>query len=301
MNLPRFLNKPEYVRRPQQVIRRLWLTTPFARQKGNLLCTLSWGLVIRFDPNEAIGRAILHHGILDLVVTETIFRLLEDGETAVDIGANIGHMTGAMAKASGPHGRVMSFEPSPKVFGALLDNVSRWRNDAALALISVQQCAVSNKSGPAVLYLPPESIANQGLASLEGANGGDKIETVQCVVLDEIFGPGCQIGLIKIDVEGHEFSVLTGAERLLREKRIRDIIFEEHRQYPSPVHKLLKAHEYALYRLSRDLSHVQLCRPDDRRTSHEHPFGVQNNFLATSDSRRAETRLRSTKWVALRG
>ena len=65
------------------------------------------------NPKETIGRAILRLGVYDLCVSESICRLLDPGESAIDVGANLGYMTSLMAAKAGKCGSVESFEPHP--------------------------------------------------------------------------------------------------------------------------------------------------------------------------------------------
>ena len=62
---------------------------------------------------------------IDLAVSEALWRLLDPGALALDVGANIGFMTNLMAWRSGPCGRVLAFEPHPEVFRSLAENVER--------------------------------------------------------------------------------------------------------------------------------------------------------------------------------
>jgi FkbM family methyltransferase len=50
---------------------------------------------------------------------------------------------------------------------------------------------------------------------------------VNCRALDSLFGHLKSIDFVKCDVEGHELKVLEGASRTLKERRIRDLIFED--------------------------------------------------------------------------
>src|SRR5690242_607646 len=48
---------------------------------------------------------------------------LDDGDWAIDVGANVGHYTCSMAKYVGASGRVLAFEPIPTSFALLAANV----------------------------------------------------------------------------------------------------------------------------------------------------------------------------------
>jgi Methyltransferase FkbM domain len=101
---------------------------------------------------------------------------------------------------------------------------------------------------------------------------------------------------VKIDVEGHEIRVLEGAERLLRTCQIRDVIFEDHGNYPTPAQEFLESRGYSIYRLSRSFSKPVLCNRDDSRGTDQHPIGVLPNYLATLDSSRTVARFAASGW-----
>jgi len=64
--------------------------------------------------------------VYNLVTIQSIFQLLDASETAaVDIGANIGYMTGVTALAHVPKGKVICFEPCTGVFRELSANLGQ--------------------------------------------------------------------------------------------------------------------------------------------------------------------------------
>src|ERR1051326_7108633 len=79
-------NKPEYVFRPRQILRRFAIRPKGADDTAEVL--LPWGLPFRIRPQEVLGRAIWNTGVYDLAVSEALWRLTRPGETAVDAGAN---------------------------------------------------------------------------------------------------------------------------------------------------------------------------------------------------------------------
>ena len=89
------------------------------------------------------------------------------------------------------------------------------------------------------MVMPAGFGKNQGLATLEVTDGTSSAE-IETVTLDEIV-EDCPVGLMKVDVEGHESSVFKGAEWLLSNHRIRDIIYEDHHGHHSPVSEHLRS------------------------------------------------------------
>src|ERR1051326_2845902 len=95
MNLVKLFRHPEYLYRPSQVMLRLKRSL-LPRPSVSADVKLPWGVSLRVRPEEYIGSIIWHRGVFDLVVLEALSRLIEPGETALDIGANIGQMTTLM-------------------------------------------------------------------------------------------------------------------------------------------------------------------------------------------------------------
>lgn len=143
-----------------------------------------------------------------------ILEALEPGHLALDVGANKGSYLLWMSRAV-PHGRVIAFEPQPRLAAYLRGACRALR----LENVTVEAAGVSDHSGTMTLHIPgagdsPGASFEPGAASLGPCRRLD----VPVVSLDEYFrvNPG-RIGAIKVDVEGHELRVFHGAERLLRE------------------------------------------------------------------------------------
>jgi FkbM family methyltransferase len=299
LGLARFLNKPEYLWRPRQICRSMWRRISPV-QPGLQRFDLSWGSSIYCNPGEVIGYAIASYGVYDLAVSETIYRLLDEGECAVDVGANIGHMSGVMAKRAGPRGCVVAFEANAPVYSTLKSNVELWQIDSTMAPLHIHNLAVTDRNAQLTLYCSEEFSRNQGTASLEPADASEAARTVTGVKLDEFLGRDVRVGVMKIDVEGHELAVLRGAERLLAEKRVRDIIFEDHGPYPSPAQRLLERRHFTVFQISRSVWRPLLGPANGGEDWSRQPVGVLPNYLATADPFRALERLQAGGWRMLR-
>jgi hypothetical protein len=124
--LERLVNRPYYLYRPSQVLRRLQSMLPWSQRDS---IVLPWGLRIDFDPGELLGRTLDRNGVYELAVSEFLFRLADRGELAVDVGANIGYMSSVLAASVGPGGQVRSFEPHPDLFRCLTLNTRAWEGE----------------------------------------------------------------------------------------------------------------------------------------------------------------------------
>src|SRR5262249_28834498 len=106
--------KPWYVYRPTQILRRVRAAL-FSPPAGFREVTTSWGVTRRADTTKTVGHDILVAGIYDLPLSEALARLITQGDTVFDVGANVGYTTLLCAVAAGPNGTVHSFEPHPQL------------------------------------------------------------------------------------------------------------------------------------------------------------------------------------------
>jgi FkbM family methyltransferase len=224
--------------------------------------------------------------VYDLPLTEAIVRLTNPGDTTLDIGANIGYMSFVLSQSAGPAGRVLSFEPNPSILPTLRSNVSSWKSLHG-APIQIEAVALSDRDGDGVLGFPVEYASNNGVASLELDTDGVPVSLRR---LDSVVG---RAGVMKVDVEGHETAVFSGAEKLLARKLIRDILFEEHDTYPATSHKILLGYGYHLFRVTRSLWRPLLLPPEEPARQTDFP----SNYLATKEPARA--RFAGWGWKAL--
>jgi FkbM family methyltransferase len=280
MKLIERIIKPEYLYQPRQALRRICQT--FQPQPETVNVPLPWKLGMTVRPSEDLGRALWRLGVYDLPLSEAIWRLIDRGETAIDVGANIGYATGLMASRSGAQGTVFAFEPHPKLFNELVSNVSNWRNNA-ISEIRAFELALSSKSGRAFLCEGTNFEKNRGTAKITQTPTSVAIHTAR---LDDVCGLH-PVGLLKVDVEGHEFGVMEGGRRLLQARAIRDVVFEEHsRSFTSAVANLLAGLGYAIFALTRSVNGPLLV-PDGKRYKTAASY-LPPNFLATCDPKRVQ-------------
>jgi FkbM family methyltransferase len=291
------LLKPHYVFHPTQVARRVRFAIERPSRERN--SRLPWGSVIAYDPRETVGMMIGRCGVFDIVVCETLTRLTDDGETSIDVGANIGQMSSALASAAGPTGLVIAFEPHPAVFDQLTRNVRKWADVPTMARIDLRRVAVSDQEGTATLSTRFFN-SNHGSASLEPTTYAESTtvdaHTVPVQPLDTAIGPGVSIGVMKIDIEGHELPALSGATDMLSAGCIRDIVFEERNEPPTVVTRLLEEHGYTILRLAEGLLGPEVDTID-QRASYRTWRGDDRSLLATRAPRRATERLGLRGWA----
>jgi FkbM family methyltransferase len=173
---------------------------------------------ITLHTNPRLGARLLwarerRHGDTAVRVVDALVR---PGDTALDIGANWGLYMWRLAERVGPRGRVYAFEPNPGHTKRLhaIRGTRSW--------ITIHQVALSDRAGEADLHVPIiEERRVSALASLgvppDRTAVVHEVVSVPLARLDDLLpGDGRPVAFIKCDVEGHEPSVLHGAEQTLR-------------------------------------------------------------------------------------
>jgi len=148
------------------------------------------------------------------VETAFIKTQIKEGDTVLDIGANVGYFTLKFARLVGPTGRVYAFEPDPTNFAILQKNIAA----NGYTNVVLENKAVSNVSGPIQLYLS-DNAADHRIYDSKEATVRQTIP-IDAVRLDDYFRDRSEkIDFIKIDTQGADYAVVKGASRLLNVNR----------------------------------------------------------------------------------
>lgn len=196
-------------------------------------------LLTLLAPNIGIRRAHVHGAWMELDLSDTIQRqiylgcvgssevaavrrCLRLGGVMIDVGANVGYFTALAAHCAGPTGRVFAVEPSPYAFDGLAKMVAH----SSLQQVVLLQAGLGEEKGEMTLYLPPESAHNHSPTMVP--TGEWLPISVPVWTLDDCLAEWSvdHVDLLKIDVEGHEPKVLSGAAKALAAGRIGAILCE---------------------------------------------------------------------------
>ncbi|MBI5040280.1 MAG: FkbM family methyltransferase [Gammaproteobacteria bacterium] len=136
--------------------------------------------------------------------------LIQPGQRVIDIGANYGVYTLAMAKLVGPTGSVWAFEPASNTADLLATSIAT-NNFSHVMLV---RSALSNTTGTAQLSLNENSELNE---LVRGEQFMGASETVPLVTLDASMDSYGWKGIdfMKIDAEGEETNILRGGRNFL--------------------------------------------------------------------------------------
>jgi FkbM family methyltransferase len=248
--------KPCYLYAPGTLLRRIAMAfRPEPSAHRNV--RLPWGAVIEVNPAEVIGRELVRQNIFDIAVSETAWRLLRAGDTAVDVGANIGYMSSLFAYRVGTLGHVEAFEPHPRIFARLQRNLGGLNSSPGFR-VRLHHCALGDRDGSARLLEPKTFGINEGTAALALEHGAatDGFD-VRIAQFDTLMGDR-EVALLKVDVEGLEPQVFAGAAHALARRRIRHIIYEAHDCERSAVHALLAGYGYEIFGIGHGLGGLRL-------------------------------------------
>ncbi|MBP0494944.1 FkbM family methyltransferase [Roseomonas indoligenes] len=162
--------------------------------------------------DAAVGKHVLAGGYEPEVAA--VFRsVLRPGMGVLDIGGNIGYFTMLSAALVGPTGRVFAVEPNPG--NARMIEASRVLN--GFAQVTVLQAAAGRAPGLLALNT---SHSNGTTSTLEARSAAIlEARTVACLPLDRVVPEAGSIDLIKVDVEGAEYTALLGCEGIIRRHR----------------------------------------------------------------------------------
>ncbi len=165
--------------------------------------------------------------------------LLQPGDVALDVGANLGTHAVFFAQRVGPSGSVFAFEPQRVMHQLLSANATL----NGVTWLRAFHAAVG--AAPGALVVPDIDYSSPGNFGGLRLGAWDRGETVPVFTLDALGLEKC--ALLKIDVEGMEGAVLDGATRLLTSAR--PVVFFEHNATggaPEVIERLLR-HEYTCF------------------------------------------------------
>lgn len=226
--------------------------------------------------------------------------LCDPDRVSIDVGASGGGYTVNLLNLSKA---CVAFEPIPWSAKALREKLYF----PGLQNLRIEAVALSDGSGEAVFKIP---VSDAGRSTLAETNPVEELGDVQYIPiqrrqLDEYEFPTA-VGLIKIDVEGHEEAVLRGARKLLMRDHPALIIEIESRHNPGSIERvkeLLNQFGYKGYFLRGD-NLYSIANFDEKRDQNPNDLKSNpnwrnvyiNNFIFVTESHLP----RLKKWFPLR-
>ncbi|MEO2033968.1 MAG: FkbM family methyltransferase [Planctomycetaceae bacterium] len=207
----------------------------FFKSCARIAIGMTSGHTVRVMAGPLKGRRLLRqHGLPNLSMLfgtyESRFataygKRVKDGSIIYDIGANAGYFSLLAAHLHQPGGQVVAFEPVPSIVSDL--RAMLIANDLS-DRVHACQLALSDTAGRIKMYTPASAETGVICSAVRHSDvDEDSVIDVDVTTLDHFIfsdrNPAPEV--IKLDVEGAEASVLSGARRVLKE--VRPIVLAE--------------------------------------------------------------------------
>lgn len=189
----------------------------------------------------------------DIDTRKIIQRTLLNDSNAIDIGCHEGEILDYFLKFA-PCGQHYAFEPLPHLYKNLKVKYTKRAH--------VYPHALSDKEGTTTFQYVKSNPAYSGIKKRKYDRPSEEVIeiTVDQTKLDEMIPEDIRIDLIKIDVEGGEYLVLSGSDRIL--KKDKPLLIFEHGKggadhygvTPMMVFDLLEGYDYSIYNLGSFLN-----------------------------------------------
>ena len=183
-----------------------------------------FGLLYQGNAANYIDRVVFLCGAYEkfmlYLMRDLVSALSLESSVFLDIGANVGNHTLYMSKTVK---QVHAFEP----YSAVLDELRNKIRINKIKNVSIHPFGLSNTIAEIPFYLPQGGNLGTGSFSPDFKDGGDLYKALPVTTGDAFIHKNgiTGIGIIKIDVEGHERKVLEGLSEAISRQRPA-VIFE---------------------------------------------------------------------------
>lgn len=170
------------------------------------------GRVFAMQAGDRTYGHVFVEGAHEPAETNVVLNVLAPGDFAVDIGANHGWFTIAMAQCVGAEGRVWAFEPMPSAVAVLKEQ----RNLNPHIEFDIFPLALGANAGEASLHIFAELPHGHASMSALGRSDADAIP-ISVTTLDSALRDAPRTPLlIKLDAEGAELAILRGGQATMQ-------------------------------------------------------------------------------------
>lgn len=194
--------------------------------KGNVIFEVKeFDGVFCINPRSHLLNRVLRYGSYEPAVARLFAAHVRPDADIIDVGANVGFFTVSGAKKL-TTGRLLAAEPTAEAYSRLRENVTR---NCVADKVILFKGMVGSAQGQADIHFVPgleEYSSMKNPDHFATANQEIRTESVPIDTLDHLVSlHGLQPALIKVDVEGAEYSVFQGARETL--VKCRPVVFSE--------------------------------------------------------------------------
>lgn len=164
---------------------------------------------------------ILIDGYWEKWITDYFITIIKSGDTILDIGCNVGYYTLLCRNYVGDTGKVVAFDANPELVSMVNDTlaINGYQNNCIC-----YNYAVCSENGEKTFCIQDKYLGGSHLLNKPHKNRIEHELVVKSIKLDDFINE--KVDIIKIDVEGSEFDVLKGAEKILYNNKNIKIITE---------------------------------------------------------------------------
>ena len=221
--------------------------------------------IILEEKNGLVDLVIYSFGIFGKEFIELIEKKLDKDKVFVDVGANIGQHSLILSRYCK---KVISFEPLPALYNQFKESVelNGFQN------IEIHNVGCSDVKEEKEITIDPINAGGSTVLAHNNLLTNNKKETIKLDRLDDLI-PNQQVDVIKIDVEGYEYFVLLGAEKIIN--TYKPTIFLEYSpdfydkidvKMSKKLYDLIKSYGYNIFAIQfnknifffEDLPHTQI-------------------------------------------
>lgn len=201
---PRIIEAP--LPDPRDSLRYIYLGPDLA------LTSLLSGNMMFVDPqDEQISVPIIRDGTWEHWLLEVVLSLVKPGDHVVEVGANIGFYTVAMARQIGPTGRLTTFEANARLAGLVRRSLNL---NAVLDRCTIVNKAAWNTVGE-LEFVTSRRFSGGGYvgAGFDDLHEDSVRTVVQTMPIDDVIDG--RVDFMRLDAEGSEPFILRGAQEVL--------------------------------------------------------------------------------------
>jgi len=195
---------------------------------------------IKTDKYDSLG---IHLRVYESDIRQLMSKIVHDGDTVIDCGANIGYHTLLLSALVGEKGQVYAIEPYPPNYEILKTNLIQ--NE--ITNTYTFPCAAGGPEGSEILNKLYISETNNGMHSLLYKRS-EKFVSVRVRELADFFMAPVDIKLLKLDIEGMELDALFGLGRLIY--NVENIIFEHLPDYGDGIFDYLQMKGFKISKIN---------------------------------------------------
>jgi FkbM family methyltransferase len=201
---------------------------------------------------------------------EALLKLSKPGDVLLDIGANIGYVSACFLQKV-PQSKAIAVEPQPQIIDLLQSNLKPFGHER----YKVFPVALSDLDSSGWMEICD---LNRGASKVVHERNSHTVE-IQLWSAKHLFASleDEKIDLVKIDVEGHEETVLKACQPALNRLRPRAIFFEDHTRSSAPdgsIGRIFRSIGYQVLGVKKRLTRLEFISISTARDC------VYNDYLA---------------------